>query len=70
MHGTDAPSPNASAAPVDAPIKDQMKRDIPVLGTAAGSSLQDNGFHLMAEPMDFVRRPSARKRQRHLRAIY
>ena len=72
MYGTDEPPrPNVSSAPHEAPYIDQMKKDIPVLGTAAGSAIADNGFQLMAEPMDYVRRPRCtRKSKRHLRSIY
>ncbi|MGJ8529843.1 XRE family transcriptional regulator [Maritalea sp.] len=71
MHGTDdAPRSNASPANVKPPFMDQMKRDIPVLGTAAGSALKDNGFMVMTDPIDYVRRPPALETAKGVYALY
>lgn len=70
MYGEKDAQPNAAVASVTPPVKDTMKKDIPVLGTAAGSSLADNGFHIMADPMDFVRRPAALEKAKGVYALY
>jgi phage repressor protein C with HTH and peptisase S24 domain len=59
-------------APVRLPRREEMPRDVPVLGTASGSVAgnKDGSFSLTAEVIDFVRRPPALAGVRDAYAFY
>lgn len=74
--GTDRPAPPqthpATSRPaVTLPPLAEMPRDVPVMGTAAGSVI-DNGFEgfELSGPVDYVRRPPALSGARDAYAIY
>lgn len=74
----DAPAKQTSAAPefihadIKVPTAREMPRDIPVLGTALGSLVDDKfeGFQLEGGPIDYVRRPPGLTHAADAYAIY
>lgn len=62
---------NIELADVRAPANTEFSRDVPVLGTAAGSIVrQVEGFHLERDVVDYVRRPPALIGNRHAYSFY
>lgn len=62
---------SVEAAGVGAPRLTAMPRDVPVLGTAAGSIIRKvEGFALEHEIVDYVRRPPALENRRDVYALY
>ncbi len=56
--GDRAPVQEVRAADIELPPRTVMPKDIPVLGTAAGSH-ERGAFQLSSDPIDYVRRPPA-----------
>lgn len=62
---------SVEAAELEAPRLTQLPRDVPVLGTAAGSIIRKvEGFALEHEIVDYVRRPPALINRRDVYALY
>lgn len=62
---------NVETAEVEAPQFSTFPRDVPVLGTAAGSIIRKvEGFALEHEVVDYVRRPPAIANRRDVYALY
>lgn len=47
-----------------------MARDVPVLGTAAGSDFERGAFQITTDPVDYVRRPPGLLQARDVYALY
>lgn len=60
LRPTDIPAPNAAGLP----------KDVPVLGTAAGSELGNGAFQLTTDVIDYVRRPAGLAGARDAYALY
>lgn len=71
--GADESAPRASPMAdlretPEAPLRADMPRDVPVLGTAAGSHV--GAFQVEASPIDYVRRPPGIGEARDIYALY
>lgn len=65
-----ASTPNAIPASIPMPNAAELPKDIPVLGTVAGSNLQNGAFQLSSDAVDYVRRPPALAFTRDVYALY
>jgi len=54
----------------DVPFPAGMKKDVPVLGTAAGSDYSKGAFQLTGGPVDYVRRPPGLISAKDVYALY
>ncbi len=66
--GSPYPQPEYREADVKAPIS--MPRDVPVLGTAAGSDYDRGAFQITTDVVDYVRRPPGLMQNRDVYALY
>jgi phage repressor protein C with HTH and peptisase S24 domain len=65
------PLPRASEVrEADVPMPYGMKKDVPVLGTAAGSDFGKGAFQLSSDPVDYVRRPPGLLATKDVYALY
>lgn len=67
-----APRPESDArpAPVEMPSRAQMPRDVPVLGTAAGSAIGQGAFQISEGVIDYVARPPGLMQSRDVYALF
>lgn len=54
----------------DVPVPTGMAKDVPVLGTAAGSDFERGAFQLTGDPVDYVRRPPGLLASKDIYALY
>ncbi|MDM9619100.1 LexA family transcriptional regulator [Rhizobium sp. S96] len=68
---TPPPAVTTDVRPASAtmPLPMEMIKDVPVMGTAAGSHLR-GAFQLSAEPVDYVRRPITLMKARNVYSLY
>lgn len=78
MGQTEDPAPTATTKPIASdvrsaelplPGRSEMPKDVPVLGTAAGSHLR-GAFQLSSDPIDYVRRPPALVGTKDIYSLY
>lgn len=66
-----SPIPNAVPAPdVTLPAASTLAKDMPVLGTAAGSDISKGAFQLTTDVIDYVRRPPGLAGAKDAYALY
>jgi phage repressor protein C with HTH and peptisase S24 domain len=64
-----APKNDVRSASAALPLPMEMAKDVPVMGTAAGSHLR-GAFQLSADPVDYVRRPPTLMNARNVYSLY
>jgi len=64
------PPSDVRLAPVDVPTTFSLPKDMPVLGTAAGSELGRGAFQITPDVVDYVRRPPGLLGARDAYALY
>jgi phage repressor protein C with HTH and peptisase S24 domain len=63
-------TPEVSLAPVPYPTRDNSLRDVPVLGTAAGSEIGKGAFQLSTDVVEYVMRPQGLLTVKDCYALY
>ncbi|SEH51613.1 Phage repressor protein C, contains Cro/C1-type HTH and peptisase s24 domains [Rhizobium tibeticum] len=63
------PTNDVRTASASLPLPMEMVKDVPVMGTAAGSHLK-GAFQLSTEPVDYVRRPHTLMNARNVYSLY
>jgi phage repressor protein C with HTH and peptisase S24 domain len=63
------PAPRAKAEPPSLPMTYELPRDVPILGTAAGSHLKGS-FQLNTDPIDYARRPPGLRFAKDIYGLY
>lgn len=61
--------PELRSADVEMPLRHEMPKDVPVMGTAAGSHLR-GAFQLYPDPVDYVRRPPTLINAKNIYSLY
>lgn len=67
--GDSPPRQEVRPAEIEFPARSEMSKDVPVLGTAAGSH-ERGAFQLSADPIDYVRRPPALAGAKDVYSLY